>query len=206
MFQRILFGILVTAVSADGFAQNLKEKVCAENLPVISEMKGNVSAILDKVESDSCPKKDNVEDLCNSIFDQKEDSDPESSYVYKYQRIILEASCVNSDKDTQVDKINKINAMWNRLTNKLTCDSTRFNVTNGNILKLAVARRFDSVIEDAAQVWKVNLNVVDPSDQLTVLDYVAKQIDVYKGTVNEALLQEYYKVLKAAGAKHKREL
>ena len=85
-------------------------------------------------------------------------------------------------------------------------DNLGKQITNGNILKLAVARRFDSVIENAAQVWKVNLNVVDDSDKKTVLDYVQDQIKVFKNTRNEAELQGYYKVFRAAGAKHASEL
>ncbi len=171
-------------------------------LAVTSEIKYFTSIVNNE---DSCPNKDKIEDICDSIFDHTEDNDPDSPYAYLYQQIIEEASCVKKG-DSKAEKIKKINEMWNRLEDELICNSTRFNVKNGNILKLAVARRFDSVIYDVAQVWKINLNRVDPSDKRTVLDYVRDKIEIYKNTGNEKVLEDYYKILRAGDAKHASEL
>ncbi len=154
---------------------------------------------------EDCPQKDKIEDLCSSIFNRKEDNDPESPYVYQYQRIITEAACVNQKKDSKSEKTNKINAMWKRLEDKLICDNTSFKVKDGNILKLAVASRLVSVLEDAI-AWNVNLNRIDPSDKLTVLDYIKEELQTYKGTANGLELQSYYDALRFAGAKHANEL
>lgn len=163
--------------------------------------------ISDQYNEADCPNKEKLIGLCSSIFMRIEDDDPESPYVYQYQRKIIEASCADMEKDSEAEISRKVNIMWNKYENDLlTCDFINFNVRNGNILKLAVSRRLESLIQDAAQVWKVNLNKIDPADQGTVLDYVQYQINTYKNTDNEATLQQYYTVLRNAGAKHTREL
>ena len=80
---------------------------------------------------------------------------------------------------------------------------------NGSILKVAVTKQFREVLEDAVMMWRVNINRVDESDKATVLDFVEQRI-VYsssnKDTDYGRILKEYYKMLRAGGALHRREL
>lgn len=201
MFNRILLGLILFSVSTVTFGKGLKE--CSDTSPINSEIK-NVTAILDKVQT--CPNNEKLADLCLAVYSKSEDEDPEGPYSYEYQRIVLEASCADPEKDSEAEVTRKVNQLWNKFENELTCDDSTFSVRKGSIIKYAAANRFTSLIEDATQVWRVNLNRVDAADGLTVLDYVKKQLDTYKDKSNQRILQGYYDALKKAGAKHKSEL
>lgn len=153
-----------------------------------------------------CPNKAKLVSICNSVSNKIEDKDPNSSYVYEYQRKIYEASCADIEIDSEATMRKKINEMWDKYQKELSCDSSQFNVTNGSILKFAVTKNFTSFLEDAAQVWKVDLNNVDASDGKTVLDYIKSEIEKNKNNATGPILQKYYDLLRKSGAKHKTEL
>ncbi len=155
---------------------------------------------------EDCPNKEKLIDICDSISLRVVEKEKKDLYYYEYERKILEASCVDQLKDSEDVISNKVKLLWEKHEDLLVCTNANFDVTRGNVLKLAVYRRLDSLLEDAVLVWKINLNRIDPSDNLTVLDYVQKQINGYKGTENEKGLREYYKLLRDGGAKHVSEL
>ncbi len=139
------------------------------------------------------------------IGDMEKDPNPQGRFVYKYQRKILEAACVDVNKDDEATIAKKIARVWKENEDQLTCDNIQFDVVQGSIIKFAVSLKFDSFILDMAK-WKVNLNKVDKFDDRTVLDYVEYQMERMKGKPSEIILKNYYRILKDAGAKHKREL
>jgi len=151
----------------------------------------------------SNPKK--LRGLCMYIGDMEKDPNPQGRFVYKYQRKILEAACVDVNKDDEATIAKKIARVWKENEDQLTCDNIQFDVVQGSIIKFAVSLKFDSFILDMAK-WKVNLNKVDKFDDRTVLDYVEYQMERMKGKPSEIILKNYYRILKDAGAKHKREL
>ena len=53
--------------------------------------------------------------------------------------------------------------------------------------------------------WGVDLNKIDPADGKTVLDYVKEELEKKKGTALESNLKDYYKLMKDAGAKHRKD-
>jgi len=164
------------------------------------------TAVPQEKEKNPCPDTKKLRNLCSSINMLDEDKDPNSPYVYLYQRLILEAACVDS-LDTPIEMRRKVNELWNNYPADFLCKNiTGFDVNPGNVLKLAVRNKFKSFLVDAAQVWKVNLNQVDEADSRTVLDYVVKEIQRYKNTEDEAVIKNYYDILRKAGAKHKSEL
>ena len=151
----------------------------------------------------SNPKK--LRGLCMYIGDMEKDPNPQGRFVYKYQRKILEAACVDVSKDDEDTIAKKISRVWKENEDQLTCDNIQFDVVQGSIIKFAVSLKFDSFILDMAK-WKVNLNKVDKFDDGTVLDYVEYQMKRMKGTPSEVILKDYYRILRDAGAKYKREL
>jgi hypothetical protein len=120
--------------------------------------------------------------------------------------MILEASCVNVAIDSEAVEYRKIQDMWLRMENQLICNSTRFDVQNGSIIKYAINTLFDHFVEDI-QNWGVNLNRVDASDGRTVLDYVRDRVHRSREHPSSSRrFQSYYNDLRAAGARHRSEL
>ncbi len=156
-------------------------------------------------ETSPCPNPKKLRGLCAVVGDLTEDSNPQGKYKYVYQRRIFEAACVDVNKDSEEEIARKVSKVWRENEDKLICNSTRFEVGNGNIIKFAVNTAFDSFISDVA-IWKVDLNKVDETDGRTVLDYVKYKMERAKGSSTERVLSFYYRTLRSAGAKHKSEL
>lgn len=151
----------------------------------------------------SDPKK--LRMLCMYVGGMSEDPEPRGRYRYKYQRKLFEAACVDLEKDSEATIAAKVSRVWRQYEDSLTCDNSRFDVVNGNLLKYAVNIKFDVFLYDVVD-WKVNLNRVDSSDNRTVLDYVEYQMRINKGNASFRILESYYALLRKAGAKHQREL
>lgn len=154
-----------------------------------------------------CPNLKKLENICIYIDSRGKDPKPKGDYVYMYQRRLLDAACVDVEKDSEEVIGEKIRKMWDAAfaQQKLNCQSVQFYPSGGNILKFAVSSKFTEFIDDAIW-WKVNLNFIDEVDKETVLDYVRGQIEKNKGTSIVSTLQHYYKILREAGAKHAAEL
>ncbi len=146
----------------------------------------------------------NLDGLCTCISTAMEEDNDHPNF-YKYQtKILSEAHVISTDNKEEIKK--KVQDFWKKNENLLFCDSLDFNVPNGSIVKLAVARRFEDFIDDVTETWNVDLNKIDASDNKTVLDYVKSEIELRKGSLHEPVLKRYYKKLRDAGAKHKSEL
>ena len=128
-------------------------------------------------------------------------------YKWSYQRKVLEASCADINSDSKNVLTEKIQSMWAEYerTKGYYCNSIRFDVPRGNIIKYAVNNGFDQFLYDMIE-WKIDLNKVDETDKRTVLDYVEYQIGRNKGNALESRHRGYYDLLRKAGAKHAREL
>jgi hypothetical protein len=156
-------------------------------------------------QSECTPQPNKLRGMCAFIALMEEDSNPQGRIKYKYQRRIMEAACVDPEKDNQETMAKKIAKVWKENADKLTCNSVTFDVLNGDVIKFAIVYKFDQFLIDMTN-WKVDLNRVDPADGRTVLDYVQHQIERMKGTPSEKILNTYYQWLRDAGAKHKSEL
>lgn len=155
---------------------------------------------------DTCHNPKAIRNICMMVESRSKDPNPLGHYEYTFQRKLLDAACVDWPNDSEEVIAFKVRRMWLIFENThLVCNSVKFDTTNGNILKFAVASRFDHVIFNATQ-WGVHLNRIDEVDKLTVLDYVENQLKKHKGTVTESTLRKYYKQLRDAGAKYSWEL
>ena len=144
--------------------------------------------------------------LCMAVTKKISDSEMGGRYMWKYQKRLFDAACVDPKKDSEEVIARKISKMWKENEGTLICNNTSFDVPNGNVIKLAVSLQFDEFLIDMAK-WDVNLNKVDPTDGRTVLDYIQYQLKLNQGS--KAItnsLEDYYQSLRSAGAKHKSEL
>lgn len=151
----------------------------------------------------TCPDAEKLSLLCLDINEHRRE--PEGSkYVYAYRRKIFEAACVDL-KDKEDVRRKKIQDMWKKLESKLICNNSQFDVINGSIIKYAASSMYDQFLDDVIY-WGVDLNKVDETDGRTVLDYLRDTIKRYRGMSTGKILQDYYDMLREAGAKHKSEL
>lgn len=195
--------LIILSLSLSALTAVAREQLdCDTDSPVEVHAK----SVLNVTNKLTCPNNTNTELLCSTVSGMLEDKDPDSYYNYQYQRIIYEASCVDLGNDSEKLISQKVNKMWQKYGSSFKCNSTQFDVSNGSILKFAVAKGFSSFLFDAAQVWKIDLNQVDESDGRTLVDYLEKEIRRNQGNANEPVLKQYLKVLVDAGAKRKSEL
>jgi hypothetical protein len=130
--------------------------------------------------ADNCPNLKKIKNICMTINERTLDDVPFSNNRYIYQRKILEASCVDIERDNQETINRKVQHMWKTFEPKLICNSLQFDTQNGNLIKYAIHGFFDDFIDDVI-VCKVNLNMVDKYDGMTVLDYLQSKMDRVKG-------------------------
>ncbi len=194
---------IVTVLILSSFAVSAQDADCDDKS--LQGIKPVMAVAKAAEEETVCPNPKKLRGLCMFVDSKEKDPNPQGRFVWKYQRKLLEAACIDVKKDSEEDIGKKIAKVWQENESTLICNNTKFDVANGNIIKFAVNLKFDEFLIDVTQ-WKVNLNKVDASDGRTVLDYVQMQIEENKGLASEPVLKKYYEMLKKAGAKHKKEL
>ncbi|WP_312421174.1 hypothetical protein [Epilithonimonas sp.] len=144
--------------------------------------------------------------LCSCVSDRRQDTREDSLYEYEFEERINKLACVDITKDSPEVINKKIHDWWIKNEGKVICSGLSFNVSGGNLLKLASYTAFTAVLDKAVYDWKVPLNTVDKSDGRTTLDYIKDEIIKSKGQPKESVLKSYYDLLRKAGAKHRNEL
>ena len=193
-----LFGIIIlSSAGAQGSNQILKNLSSQERWAYVKEAfpPGNSFGIN--------PIK--LKSICMLIDSRTKDPNPTGNYIYMYQRKIMDAAGVDVNKDSPDIISKKIIRMWSFFEPLPTCDNLQFDVSDGNIIKYAISTLFDEFLYDMV-TWKVPLNKIDDSDNKTALDYLSAQIKRNKGNALEPKLQNYFKLLREAGAKYSSEL
>ena len=157
------------------------------------------------------PSQDNIDGLCNSIYNKK-DSSPGSPFGYKFEENLWEFVCIkptleiikNPEKLQEVHK--KIQAMW--LTNRNLIFCSGFPQTDANVTNLSINAGFTLFLRSAVKIYKLDMNF-KVTEQGTVMDYLVEQIDSYKRANMNTKVSEFekiYKVLEIAGTKHAKDL
>lgn len=163
-----------------------------------------LSPVCVAAEAADCPPPAKLPAVCMAISNAQKDTS--GKYQFHYQKLVYEAACSSPSEDDEQTGNAKIRQMWSDNTDRLVCNNASFSVIRGNVLKYAASNRFDDFLFDAAMVWKVDLNTVDPSDGRTVLDYVQDEVKRHHGKAIEKSLRSYYDMLRSSGAKHRSEL
>jgi hypothetical protein len=103
---------------------------------------------------------------------------PESEmefFEYLYEKRLWQMAGVIISKDDETTVKNKIQKWWNKYKTRCKCDSTTFNVPNGNILKFAISQNQPQFAEFLSD-YELDINFLDPADGQNLLDYVNREI------------------------------
>ncbi|MFM8758468.1 MAG: hypothetical protein ACKODS_02835, partial [Methylophilaceae bacterium] len=134
--------------------------------------------------------------LCSSIDQKFEDKDPDSEFMYTFERLFYQYACV-TETDPEEVKYEKIRNFWNKYNSQLICYSTATDIAGGHILKYAAFWGFDKFIIYVVRDYKVDLNFVELNDNSTVLDYVKNKMDKEQSiTPMYSSLKSYYGILR----------
>lgn len=124
----------------------------------------------------SCPRPKDGHFLY--LWTLTENKDP--NYDNHLQRI----SCVDKEKDTDATIREKVNCTWEKYYAEWICNSTGFSVGDGNVLKYAVNEENELFVDGMVQDFGININLRDPADGKTLLDFVSDEILRYRNDEN----------------------
>ncbi len=129
---------------------------------------------LEKVASrvDDCPRPKDGKflNLCTLIENQD----------FEYKKELLSMSCADSKKDSTETVKSKVNHMWEQYYKNFGCNNTGFLVPEGNVLKYSINQGFEYFIDGVVEDFGLNINLKDPSDNKTLLDFTLDEINRYK--------------------------
>ena len=97
-----------------------------------------------------------------------------------FKEAFEEMSCVDLKKDSKETVRVKVNCIWEKYYKEYGCNSTGFLIAQGNILKYAVNYEFAVFVDGMVRNFGININLKDPSDGKTLLDFVTDEIIRYK--------------------------
>lgn len=98
----------------------------------------------------------------------------------QYKEELLQMSCVDLTKDSPQTIRAKVQCMWRKYYAEFGCDDTGFLVPQGNILKYAVNQEFELFIDEVVEDFGLDINLKDPADGKTLLDFVLDEVKRYK--------------------------
>ena len=99
-------------------------------------------------------------------------------------KALMEMSCADPKKDSPAIVKAKVKCMWEKYYAEFGCNSTGFLVANGNILKYAINQEFEYFVDGMVEEFGISINMKDPSDGKTLLDFVLDEINRYKKDKN----------------------
>lgn len=146
-----------------------------------------------------------VINFCGCIGTKLPSKDPGGFYEYDYQKLMYQSAGIDLEEITEEEINEKLREWWELNKRILLCDSLQFPQPNGSVLKYASTSNTWTFIDEAITAG-FDLNMVDKSDNRTLLDYVKDELKKRKGTVLENELLMTYNKLRKAGAKYRSEL
>jgi hypothetical protein len=123
----------------------------------------------------------------------------------------ISMACVDLIKDSKETIKAKVSCTWEKYYTEWGCDGTGFTVGQGNCLKYSITQEFEIFIDGMVQEFGININLKDPSDGNTLLDFVTSEIERYRFDTDypekSDEIQRIYNHLKNdLNAKHSNEL
>ncbi len=98
----------------------------------------------------------------------------------QYKKELLQMSCVDHIKDSPETIKAKVQCMWKKYYVEFGCDDAGFLVPQGNILKYAVNQEFEYFVDGVVEEFGLDINLKDPADEKTLLDFVLDEVKRYK--------------------------
>ena len=75
-----------------------------------------------------CPNPKKLRGLCMFVDSKEQDPNPQGRFVWKYQRKLLEAACINVRTDSEEEIGKKIAKVWQENEKTMICNNTKFDV------------------------------------------------------------------------------
>jgi hypothetical protein len=176
MKRLLMLSLLVSSIAV--YADDKHEECNADDS--VTAQASALLKVAEKLEADGCTKRPAVSDfkaICSDISARtKAPANESESYEFYYEKRIWELSCANPGTDDEKTANAKINKMWNKYKKDFKCDTLDFALSNGNILKFSLSQKMPEVIETLAGTYGLDINFVDPKDNMNVLDYVNNEI------------------------------
>lgn len=176
-----------------------KELSQAKSVEQIKAVALKMYAIICKHLNDTCPppSKSDYEGILADIgTGAKAPANEIEYYEYNYEKRLLEMACVNIKVDNEETVKKKLQLFWNKYKKKFTCDSLSFSLSNGNILKFALAQNKPGIIETFVS-YGLDINFIDPADGLNLLDWIDAEIEQMKKRSNRGASIKVYEDYKA---------
>lgn len=152
------------------------------------------------------PPKPNLDGLCSHIM-SKTRAAPETGYRYEYERIIFTAAGVPASARDKSEQLQPLRDFWVANHRFFRCDSAAFSIVDGSALKYAVTMNSYHILNNAAIVWKLDLNLISDDTGETLLDFVLGRMLTNGGNANYEQLVLLHSTLRTqGGAKYGCEL
>ena len=103
----------------------------------------------------------------------------------RYVTQMMEIACADPKKDLPETVRAKVQCMFAKYYAEFGCDSTGFSIAQGNILKYAVNQEFENFIYGMVEEFGIDINIKDPADGKTLLDFILDEKIRYKRGVPE---------------------
>lgn len=161
----------------------------------------------------NCPEPDqnSITSLCLAIYTGEKA--PEGSPLsYMYQMKLYKMACADPENDSPEEAYAKIRCFWDQYAPLLRCYSYPTSLaTDKNVLKFSLETGNTAFLMEAIKRFGLDLNVIDPDDGKTILDFVKESIQRVRNTppVDEGKLAFYervYTLLRQKGALHVSEI
>jgi hypothetical protein len=193
----LFFGLYVISLSCMAGPLPLN----CQTSTTLEENFNQLEEVVGKVDECPRPKDGKFVNICTMV----ENQDP------NYKTELMTMSCVNPKKDSPETVKSKVNYMWETYYKEFGCDSSGFLVAQGNVLKYSVNQEFEYFVDGVVEEFGLNINLKDPSDGKTLLDFTLDEINRYKGDKDFQYkvpeLERIYSHLKNdLKAKHSKEL
>ena len=101
------------------------------------------------------------------------------NHDFAYKKEIMQMACVDLLKDSSEIIRRKVNCMWEKYYKEFSCNGESFT-NKGNVLKYAVNQGFALFIDGMVKHFGVDINIKDPADGKTLLDFVLDEINEFK--------------------------
>lgn len=144
--------------------------------------------------------------LCAMVSSMEEPWAKDSPYKYHYQDFFHEQAGFKSDDDLAA-RTAKIQSVVPYLR-KVTCRTSDFSRVDRNVIKYAVHKNFDTFIYEIFSRYKIDVNMIDPGDGMTVLDYLSERLAVEEeiGSPLVPTFKKYMKWMVDGGAKRRKDI
>lgn len=145
---------------------------------------------------------DVLEPLCAVVFDHTRSSDPK--YRWEFENLIFFAAGVRPQEKSKPtsEEIDAVGRLYRTASQHFKCNTSDFDVINGDWLKYGVSiSRFQPII--FALTYKLDLNTLDSNGE-TLLDHIGRHLSDKAGF--ETGLVDIYDKVRSAGAKYRCEL